>query len=142
MLLTCRSVCRGTNSHVVNTGIPCRDSHCENGFVRCCLYTLRRLQQTAVSCERSNCNKIKNLESRILSSGRVDGPQEIQQVVRMGRMTALKKTTGGRRHCQATCLKKPSRIRFGSRWRRPQRHFSTPCLHGWGVSVLPTHFRP
>ena len=22
------------------TGIPCRDSHCENGLVRCCLYTL------------------------------------------------------------------------------------------------------
>ena len=48
------------------TGIPCRDSHCENGLVRCCLYTHRRLQQTAVSCKRSNCNKIRkktNLES-------------------------------------------------------------------------------
>ena len=40
-------------------GISCRDSHCENGLVRCCLYTPRRLQQTAVSCKRSNCNSIK-----------------------------------------------------------------------------------
>ena len=46
------------------TGIPCKDSHCENGLVRCCLYTSRRLQQTAVSCKRSCCNKIKKLESR------------------------------------------------------------------------------
>ena len=42
------------------TRIPSRDSHCENGLVKCCLYTPRRLQQTAVSCERSNCNKIEN----------------------------------------------------------------------------------
>ena len=41
------------------TGIPCRDSHCENGLVRCCLYTSRRLQQTAVSCKQSNCNNIE-----------------------------------------------------------------------------------
>ena len=37
----------------------------KNGRVRCCIYTPRRLQQTAVSCKRSNCNKInkkKNLE--------------------------------------------------------------------------------
>ena len=48
------------------TRIPCRDSHCENGLVRCCLYTPCRLQQTAVSCKRSNCNKVreKNRESR------------------------------------------------------------------------------
>ena len=46
------------------TGIHCGDSHCENGLVRWCLYTPRRLQQTAVSCKRSNCNKIKNLENR------------------------------------------------------------------------------
>ena len=39
------------------TRIPCRDSRCENGLVRCCLYTPRRLQQTAVSCKRSICNK-------------------------------------------------------------------------------------
>ena len=25
------------------TRIPCRDSHCENGLVRCCIYTPRRL---------------------------------------------------------------------------------------------------
>ena len=43
------------------TRIPCRDSHCENGLVRCCLYTPRRLQQTAVNCERSNCNKINKI---------------------------------------------------------------------------------
>ena len=41
------------------TRIPCRDSHCENGLVKCCLYTTRRLQQTAVSCKRSICNKRK-----------------------------------------------------------------------------------
>ena len=29
------------------------------GLLRCCLYTHRRLQQTAVSCKRSSCNKIK-----------------------------------------------------------------------------------
>ena len=47
------------------TGIPCRVSHCENGLVRCCLYTTRRLQQTAVTCTRSNCNKFwKYLENR------------------------------------------------------------------------------
>ena len=43
------------------TRIPSRDSHCENGLVRCCLYTPRRLQQTAVSCERSNFNKISKI---------------------------------------------------------------------------------
>ena len=42
------------------TGIPCRDSHCENGLVTCYLYTTRRLQQTAVSCKRSNCSKKKS----------------------------------------------------------------------------------
>ena len=47
------------------TRILCRDSHCDNGLVRCCLYTPRRLQQTAVSCKRSICNKIrKKRESR------------------------------------------------------------------------------
>ena len=39
------------------TRIPCRDSHCVNGRVRCEIYTPRRLQQTAVSCKRSNCNR-------------------------------------------------------------------------------------
>ena len=68
--LLCLSLC--TSCHKFNcchctkfiqfltcTRIPCRDSHCENGLVRCCLYTSRRLQQTAVSCKRSNCNKIR-----------------------------------------------------------------------------------
>ena len=41
------------------TRIPCRGSYCENGRVRCCIHTPRRLQQTAVSCKRSNCNKPK-----------------------------------------------------------------------------------
>ena len=36
----------------------------KNGLVRCCLYTHRRLQQTAVSCKRSNYKKRKNRESR------------------------------------------------------------------------------
>ena len=48
-------------------------------------------------------------------------PQEIQQVVRMGRMTALKKTTGVRGIVAGDI------IRFGFRWRRLQRPFSTPC---------------
>ena len=34
----------------------------KTGLLRCCIYTLRQLQQTDVSCKRSNCNK--NLESR------------------------------------------------------------------------------
>ena len=33
----------------------------KTGLVRCCLYTPRWLQQTAVSCKRSNCNKIENI---------------------------------------------------------------------------------
>ena len=37
------------------------DSHtAKTGLSRCCLYTSRRLQQTAVSCKRSICNKIEN----------------------------------------------------------------------------------
>ena len=32
----------------------------KTGLLRCCLYTPRRLQQTAVSCKRSNCNKMEN----------------------------------------------------------------------------------
>ena len=45
------------------TWIPCRDSHCGNGLVRCCLYTPRRLQQTTVSCKRFYCNKTKSWKS-------------------------------------------------------------------------------
>ena len=47
-MLLCLSLC--TSCHQFNccqctkfihcTGIPCRDSHCENGLVRCCLYRL------------------------------------------------------------------------------------------------------
>ena len=47
------------------TRIPCRDSHRENGLVRCCLYTHRRLQQTAVSCERSICTKIREKNVKV-----------------------------------------------------------------------------
>ena len=37
----------------------------KTGLLRCCLYTSRRLQQTAVSCKRSICNKITQIrESR------------------------------------------------------------------------------
>ena len=32
----------------------------------CCLYTPRRLQQTAVSCKRSNCNKIENNKNKFV----------------------------------------------------------------------------
>ena len=60
------------------TGIPCIDSHCENGLVRCCLYISRRLQQTAVSCKRSNCNKIKkNLKAARLRVLSKDGKQRV-----------------------------------------------------------------
>ena len=44
------------------TRIPCRDTHthCENGsFKALSLHLSRRLQQTAVSCKRSKCNKKK-----------------------------------------------------------------------------------
>ena len=44
---------------LICTRILCGDSHCENGLVRCCLSIARRLQQTAVSCKRSNCNRIR-----------------------------------------------------------------------------------
>ena len=53
--------CTKLSHFLTCTGIPCRDSHFENGLVRC-LYTSRRSQQTAVSCKRSNCNKIKNMK--------------------------------------------------------------------------------
>ena len=42
------------------TQIPCRVHTAKTGLLRCCLYTHRRLQQTAVSCKRSICNKIEN----------------------------------------------------------------------------------
>ena len=42
------------------TRIPCRDSHCENGSSEVLCFHPRQLQQTAVSCKRSNCNKIEN----------------------------------------------------------------------------------
>ena len=34
------------------------------GLLRCCLHTHRRLQQTAVSCRRSNCNKTENNQKK------------------------------------------------------------------------------
>ena len=46
-------------------------------LVRCCLYTSRRLQQTDVNCKRSNCNKIKNLESRTSEVLSKDGKQRV-----------------------------------------------------------------
>ena len=51
-----------TYSLLICTKIPCRGSHCLNKFIvrkwtcEVCVYTLRRLQQTTVSCKRSNCN--------------------------------------------------------------------------------------
>ena len=65
------------------TRIPCRNSHCKNGLVKCCLYTPCRLQQTAVSCKRSNCNKIreKNLESRTSEVLSKDGKQRVLPVL-------------------------------------------------------------
>ena len=53
----------------------------KTGLLRCCLYTTRRLQQTAVSCERSNWNKIekntKNRESRSSEVLSKDGTQQV-----------------------------------------------------------------
>ena len=58
------SLCTSFNSwhctkFLTCTRIPCGDSHCENGPLRCSLYTSSRLQQTAVTCKRSNCNEIR-----------------------------------------------------------------------------------
>ena len=38
----------------------------KTGRLRCCLYTPSRLQQTAVSCKRSNCNKIENKKNKFV----------------------------------------------------------------------------
>ena len=46
-----------TCSLLTCTRIPCRGSRCENGRVTWWCSHTRRLQQTAVSSERSNCNK-------------------------------------------------------------------------------------
>ena len=50
----CRSVC-----FLTCTGIPCRDSHCENGLVRCCLYRM--------ICKNGILNRRK-LEIQLFSS--------------------------------------------------------------------------
>ena len=46
---------------VLSTCIPnsCKFHITKTGHLRCCLYTPRRLQQTAVSCKRSICNNIE-----------------------------------------------------------------------------------
>ena len=50
-------------------------------FWRCCLYTPRRLQQTAVICKWSNCNKTENIkknrESRSSEVLSKDGKQRV-----------------------------------------------------------------
>ena len=50
------------------TRIPCRVHTAKTGLVKCCLYTPRRLQQTAVSCKRSNCNKIENNKNKFVKA--------------------------------------------------------------------------
>ena len=50
------------------TRIPCRAHTTKTGLSRCCLYTTRRLQQTAVSCKRSNCNQMENSQKQIRES--------------------------------------------------------------------------
>ena len=45
-----RTQTRAMRAHVI---------HCENGRVKCGVHISRRLQQTTVSCKRSNCNKPK-----------------------------------------------------------------------------------
>ena len=69
-----RSVLHVANSIVVAVPIysilTCTRIHCRHtaktGLLRCCLYTPRRLQQTAVSCKRSNCNKIGNKKNKFV----------------------------------------------------------------------------
>ena len=53
------------------TRIPCRVHTAKTGLLRCCLYTTRRLQQTAVSCKRSNCNKIENNKNELVKAVRL-----------------------------------------------------------------------
>ena len=65
---------------------PCRDLHCENGLVRCCLYTPRRLQQTDVSCKRSNCNKIR------------------EKIVKIARLRFYPKTANNPRSIMSLCI--------------------------------------
>ena len=73
---TCRH-CTKLVHFLTCTRIPCRDSHCENWLMKCCLYTSRRLQKNAVNCKRSNCNKIKNFESRTSEVLSKDGKQRV-----------------------------------------------------------------
>ena len=53
----------------------------KTGLLRSCLYSTFRLQQTALSCERSNCNNIekktKNRESRSSEVLSKDGTQQV-----------------------------------------------------------------
>ena len=48
------------------TRIPCRVSHCGNGSFEVLSLYRRRLQQTAVSCKRSNCDKIENIKNKFV----------------------------------------------------------------------------
>ena len=84
-----RNSCRQFNccrcNHLLNFWFG-RESFVEihsakTGLLRSCLYTTLRLQQTAVSCERSNWNKIekntKNRESRSSEVLSKDGTQQV-----------------------------------------------------------------
>ena len=53
------------------TRIPCRVHTAKTGLLRCCLYTPRRLQQTAVSCKRSDCNKKENNKKQFVEAVRL-----------------------------------------------------------------------
>ena len=48
------------------------DSHtAKTGLLRCCLYTARRLQWTAVSCKRSICNKKREQLNKFVKAVRL-----------------------------------------------------------------------
>ena len=49
------------------TRIPCRDSHCENWSFEVLSFHPCRSQQTAVSCKRSNSNRIENNNKKFVN---------------------------------------------------------------------------
>ena len=73
VLRVVNSICRSTN---LFNFWPVREFLVEihtakSGLLRCCLYTQRRLQQTTVSCKRSNCKKKKREQQKIVKVARL-----------------------------------------------------------------------
>ena len=73
-------------------------------------------------------------------------PEEVLRAIRIGKMTALQKPTGG---CEASWrgtsfggwCRGPLRSRPGRRWRRPQHLSNMPCPDAQGVSAVPMRSR-